>query len=230
MSAIAIFVKTPGLSPVKSRLAESVGASLAAECHRRCAQAVAAVATQAAVGPVYWAVAEDHPQALEYWTGLPKLVQRGASLGERMQGIHDELVLGHSGGLLLGADLPQVDPESLRQAVNQISQAKPIGVIGPATDGGFWLIGANSRLPANLWRTPSYGGHRVLKDFLAAERSTRRWLRLARRTDLDTLDDLPLVLAELRALPSPHPIQHELIDWLTELAAQPVQPPATASS
>lgn len=228
--AIAIFVKTPGLSPVKSRLARSIGEKLAIDCHLRCAHAVAAVARQAGIGPVYWALAEDHPRALETWQGLPTICQRGADLGMRMQGVHDELIGRHGRSLLLGADLPQIEAGPLREAAARLSIGEPVGVIGPARDGGFWLVGANTRLPAEVWLAPAYGKDRVLQDFLAADTTARRWHELRQHSDLDTLEDLPLVLAELRALECPHPLQQQLLDWLTGLAARPCQPESTQES
>ena len=47
MTAVAIFVKTPGLSPLKTRLAKGIGSALATEFHRRAAAAVSAVARAA---------------------------------------------------------------------------------------------------------------------------------------------------------------------------------------
>lgn len=230
LTAVAIFVKTPGLSPVKSRLAADIGEPLAIECHTRCAAAVAAVAVQAAVGPVYWALAEDDALALSTWNGLPTLTQRGKSLGERMQGIHDELVTRHGAGLLLGADLPQLDPEQLRLAARQLASGDSRGVIGPAADGGFWLVGANRKLPSATWLAPTYGAEQVMRQFLATETSSRPWFRLSQHVDLDTLADLPPILAELRALKSPHPIQVQLLDWLSGIEAGSSQSSSNAAS
>ena len=226
MTSIAIFVKTPGLSPVKSRLAADVGESRAIECHRRCARTVAAVACRAGVGPVYWAVAEDDPAATMAWTGLPVLIQQGIGLGERMQGIHDQLLLRHGSGLLLGADLPQLEQDHLRRAASGLADLEPRGVIGPAADGGFWLIGSNAAISAAAWQAPEYGGPEVMRDLLCADAAQRRWQQLPTCCDLDTLADLPAVMAGLRALPSPHTLQLELLDWLGGLAARnPKSPP-----
>ena len=220
MSAIAIFVKTPGISAVKSRLAASIGAQQAEACHRRCAEVVSAVAVAAVVGPVYWAVAEaeglDHPD----WRDLPRLLQRGDGLGERMQSVHDELCRRHGAGILIGADLPQLETGQLQAAAGHVLAGPECGVIGPAADGGFWLIGASRRLPAAVWNAPDYGSSSVAESFIQAIGKHQSWLRLDPRSDLDRYSDLGVVIEELQNLREPHPLQSDLLEWLRLLPRQ----------
>lgn len=221
MSAVAIFVKTPGLSSVKTRLAATIGAERAIACHLRCAATVAAVATAAAadgaLGPVYWAVAEaaglDDPR----WAGLPRLLQRGAGLGERMRSIHDTLCRHHGAGILIGADLPQLTTAQLVLAARHLRAGPARGVLGPAHDGGFWLFGANQPLPAAIWHKPHYGGGRVARELLDAIGAQLDWRYLPGSTDLDERGDLDAVIGDLRALQSAHPVQSELLLWLDQL-------------
>lgn len=225
MTAIAIFVKTPGLSPVKSRLAASVGADLAEQCHLRCARTVAAVAQAAQIGPVYWAVAEQSARRHALWQGLPVLVQPQGSLGARMHAIHDTLIRRHGRGILVGADLPQMDRAELQTASRWLHGTAARGVIGPALDGGFWLIGTNHCLPGAAWRRPEYGTATVLGHFLDAIGESLDWQQLAARTDLDRIADLPGVVAELQTLACPHPDQRGLIDWLKSNFGDPNRNP-----
>ncbi len=69
-ASLAIFVKTPGYSPVKTRLAASIGQRRAEQFHRLAAAAVAAVAKAAmpAVTP-YWAIAERDALHDPLWRG-----------------------------------------------------------------------------------------------------------------------------------------------------------------
>lgn len=227
MTAIAIFVKTPGLSAVKSRLAASVGVALAEDCHLHCARAVAAVALATGIGPVYWAVAEEAARRDPVWQDLPVLVQPQGGLGTRMQTIHDILIRQHGRAILLGADLPQVESSALQKAGQWLEGAADRGVIGPASDGGFWLIGANRSLPGTLWQSPSYGTGAVLEQMRAAIDRTLDWHCLATRTDLDSIEDLPGVMTELKTLACPHPDQHHLLDWLNVNLAKPHRIPTT---
>ncbi|MFN2335142.1 MAG: DUF2064 domain-containing protein [Wenzhouxiangellaceae bacterium] len=214
MTAIAIFVKTPGLSAVKSRLARTVGTRTAELCHLRCTQAVAAIAEAARIGPVYWAIAEDQARGHHLWRHRPVLVQPKGCLGTRMQAVHNVLVQRHQRGLLIGADLPQLEAGDLQRAASWLEQADPRGVIGPATDGGFWLVGANRSLPGVIWRRPEYGGATVFDHFLKAAGDSLHWHQLAARTDLDQIEDVANVVSELRALRCPHEDQRRLINWL----------------
>lgn len=221
MSAVAIFVKTPGLSSVKTRLAASIGPERAIECHLRCAATVAAVAKAAAdegpLGPVYWAVAEedglDHP----YWAELPRLLQQGEGLGERMRSVHDALCRRHGAGILIGADLPQLTSAQLLGAARHLCAGPRRGVLGPARDGGFWLFGANQTLDPAIWNRPEYGGPAVTRDLLAAIGTQLDWLHLPAGTDLDELDDLDAVIRDLGRQRSAHPVQSELLLWLDKL-------------
>lgn len=228
MTAIAIFVKTPGHSPVKSRLAETIGKRLAERCHLRCARTVAAVARAADIGPVYWAVAEENAGRHRLWRDLPVLVQPPGGLGARMNAIHDVLVHRHGSALLLGADLPQVDQAALQTAKLWLEGAAGRGVIGPALDGGFWLFGANRSLPGTVWSQPDYGTETVLERFVDAIGNLLDWKRLTARTDLDRIDDLPGILAELHGLARPHPAQRGLIDWLESSLIDAHRHPTTA--
>ena len=95
--------------------------------------------------------------------------------------------------LVIGTDLPELNPDDLRQAVEQLEQHDL--VLGPASDGGYWLLG----IGASLIRSPQHwpligipwGGPSVLEATLEAAR--RRQLSsalVAQRNDLDHWSDL----------------------------------------
>ena len=91
MSGVAIFVKTPGHSPVKTRLAADRGQAWTEAWYRRAAAAVAAVA-RATIATSYWAVAEPEAIATGAWPDLPAIAQGDGGLGSRMARVHAELV------------------------------------------------------------------------------------------------------------------------------------------
>lgn len=215
MTAVAIFVKTPGLSPVKSRLAADIGQALATQCHLRCARAVAAVARASTIGPVYWAVAEDESTTHAIWHDLPRLAQGSGGLGARMQRVHDSLVQAHGSGLLIGADLPQLTVGMLHQAASHLAPGPARAVLGPARDGGFWLVGGNVLFGEACWSAPAYGGADVRRCFLDASPDELAWLLLPERTDLDQADDLATVISELSGVAPAQHAQRELLEWLS---------------
>lgn len=213
--AIAIMVKTPGRSPVKSRLAADCGALYAASWHRRAALAVAAVARaacEASGATAYWAVAEAHAQ--DAWPGLPSIAQGEGGLGERMARVHAHLVASHGRGLLLGADTPQLTVALIEPALQWLDAPVPRLALGPAQDGGFWLFGGNTAPPQDAWAAVRYSTPDTAREFVASMDGCGQWRTLATLLDVDHGADLGAVLAALRALEQPLPEQRALADWM----------------
>lgn len=213
MSAIAIFVKTPGRSPIKTRLARTIGPGRAEALYRRCAAAVAEVAGIAAEH-VYWALAEHPGDVASEWPGLAHLEQGQGSLGERMHRVFSDLVSRHGSGLLLGADTPQIDPAELIRAAAWLDTERPRHVIGPARDGGFWMIGGNQVTAMEKWIRVHYSRTDTLFEFRRSLGTESEWLELSKLTDLDTEADVPQVAAELRKLREPLQSQRALLEAL----------------
>lgn len=211
---LAIMVKTPGHSSVKTRLAADTSVEFADEWHRRAADCVARVSRNCARLAPYWAVAERSAAGDTLWNELPVLLQDEGSLGERMASVHAQLMQRHSGGILIGADAPQLTADLLDEAAQWLAHDEPRLVIGPARDGGFWLFGANRQLPLSAWTTTPYSRSDTEAVFRHAMRGHGDWLELPALTDLDRLTDIKAVVAELGALAQPTAAQVGLVAWL----------------
>lgn len=209
----AIFVKTPGLSPVKTRLARGLGRELAEQWHRLAAAAVAAVLRQAPGLTVYWAVAEPVAQAAHAWPDLPLLEQGEGTLGERMGRVHTALLARHDFALLLGADTPQIGPAELTAATDWLAAPEARLVMGPAHDGGFWLLGTNRDPAAADWVQSPCGCADTARGFQAAMARHGEWCFLPTLTDVDEPGDLGPMLVELGRLQRPAPEQVRLAEW-----------------
>jgi glycosyltransferase A (GT-A) superfamily protein (DUF2064 family) len=73
--------------------------------------------------------------AFEEWLGCGSIVDQGeGELGERLARAGPP-----SPTLFIGADAPDLTPVLLQQAANALDGAS--AVIGPAEDGGYWLLG-----------------------------------------------------------------------------------------
>ena len=216
--AIAIFVKTPGLSPVKTRLGASYGQQAAEAWHRLAAGCVRTAAA-ASGHPVYWAVAEAEGMQHELWQDMPRLAQGEGGLGRRMASVHAELVQRHGAGILIGADLPQIEARHLRLAAHWLEADQPRHVLGPAHDGGFWLFGSNRTPDMTTWESVRYSRDDTAREFIKAVDATA-WEMLEALTDLDQAEDLPAVLRELEAVEAPTDCQRRLTGWLKQLIAQ----------
>lgn len=216
---LAIFVKTPSLSPIKTRLASVVGQLRAEAFYLLSAEAVASVALAAHAQSglaVYWAVAEPPAIRGDTWTDLPRLSQGGGTLGERMDHVYRQLLRRHRLALLIGADTPQITASNLLHAAQWLSASEPRLVLGRAVDGGFWLIGGNTALPRSAWCSPRYSSNQTADDVAAAMSEFGTWLELERLTDVDHANDLTTVQCALNALPQPTPAQQRLEQWLED--------------
>jgi uncharacterized protein len=214
---VAVFVKTPGLSPVKTRLAAGIGTAAAEQWHCLAADAVAAAASSLPGLTVYWSVAEPLPEAASSWPGLPRIAQGSGELGERMGRVCAALLARHDFAVLLGADTPQLDPAELAEAANWLAAPEPRLAMGPALDGGFWLLGANRRPDPGDWVRHPCGRADTGQGFRDALARHGKWRMLAQLTDVDEAGDLAPMLAELDCLARPLPAQTRLGDWTRAL-------------
>jgi hypothetical protein len=222
---VAIFVKTPALSPVKTRLWPGIGQRQAEALYLLSAEAVASVVQQAdgdlRIQP-YWAVAEAAALHTDAWTDLHHLPQGAGGLGERMAHVYRLLRQRHHAAILVGADAPQLTTGELRKAVAWLSCAESRLVIGRAHDGGFWLFGGNTPLVDRAWTEVRYSAPDTATQFIGAMQPSGRWLEhhwleLDTLRDIDTAADIGPVLASLAALDAPTPAQLRLLDWLQRL-------------
>ncbi len=229
--AVAIFVKTPTLSPVKSRLWPALGRRCAESLYLISAEAVASVAEETqrhASLTAYWAVAESAALDDNAWIDLPCVAQGTGTLGERMAHVYRTLRKRHRGAMLIGADAPQIVPESLETATRWLLSVESRLVIGRAVDGGFWLFGGNVDLPEAAWTRPQYSVSDTADQFVHGMRDYGHWLELERLRDIDTAADLEDARTRLAALCAPTAAQARVRDWLQELdlwmQPQPVRP------
>ncbi|MEO8747101.1 MAG: DUF2064 domain-containing protein [Rhodanobacter sp.] len=214
-AALAIFVKTPGLSPVKTRLATGVGAQAALQFHQLAAAATAEVARccEAWVTP-YWAIAEAGPVAAARWPGFASLHQGESQLGERLHKVYVQLLLRQARVLLIGADAPQLTARLLRAALAVLDDPRTPFVIGDASDGGFWLFGGRQPVPRELWTGVRYSQPHTASDFRRMLAPLGAIGTVGCLTDVDRADDLPALRLALLAVADPLPAQQRLLEWL----------------
>jgi glycosyltransferase A (GT-A) superfamily protein (DUF2064 family) len=218
-SVVAIFVKTPGHSPIKTRLAEDLGPDRAGSLYLDCLDCVRE-AVDASGLPRVWAVAEGEAIGHALWDDAPSVLQPDGNLGDRMAGIFLELRTRAPGVLLIGGDLPQLDPIAIRKAADWLD-APDRHVIGPAADGGFWLYGSTADNPTARWPSLVYSRSDTARRFRdAIGGPVEAWQDLESATDLDQVDDLAVVRAELAALIAPTPAQRRFLDRLDGIIGQ----------
>ncbi|WP_407529051.1 TIGR04282 family arsenosugar biosynthesis glycosyltransferase [Methylobacterium oryzisoli] len=138
---LVVMVKAPRPGRVKTRLAAQVGPT---EALRFTRAATAALLRRLGRDPrwrLVLAVAPDHLAQAGFWPpGIPRLPQGPGDLGARMQRLFDRAT---GPVVIVGSDIPGIRPGHVARAVRLLGRAE--AVLGPAEDGGYWLVGARRR-------------------------------------------------------------------------------------
>lgn len=214
-AALAIFVKTPGLSPVKTRLAAGIGAPAALRFHQLASAATAEVAR--ACEPwltPYWAIAEADPVAAAAWPSFAPLQQGEGGLGERLHAVYAELQARHGRVLLIGADAPQLTSALLQRALTRLDDPQSPFVIGDASDGGFWLFGGRAPIPRDVWASVRYSQAQTASDLRQHLLPHGAVGSVGHLTDVDNVEDLASLRDALDAMGELVSAQHALRHWL----------------
>jgi uncharacterized protein len=158
--SLIVFVKNPVAGQVKTRIGRTVGHELAVRVYRHLlayTQQLVHDFVQGLAYPNGTAVVVYYGDFVQYddgWNGFYKLLQTGnpaigSDLGHRMRTAFDgQFAAGAGRVVIIGSDCLDLTPEHLRRAFAALHTADV--VIGPATDGGYYLLGM-SRLHTELF-------------------------------------------------------------------------------
>lgn len=219
--AIAVFVKTPGLSPVKTRLAVALGQKKAEDFHLASARSVSSVVqklSKLADVDSYYAVAEESAINYAYWDELPCIWQGEGGLGERMAHIYQTLLTRHDFVMLVGADIPQINASELLDASSWLANKELARLaFAPSFDGGFWLFGGNCSIPKTVWTDVTYSKADTGIQFFNKIEPLGDIKILSCLRDVDEVQDLIPLQETLLNLPEPLAEQNELIQFLDGL-------------
>lgn len=193
---LVVMARWPASGRCKSRLAAELGAGRAAAIQGRLTSHTLAVARAARARLPFELVLAGSGaggRALRRWgavLGCDRVVCQGrGGLGLRLQRVVGR-ALRHPGRRLvvIGSDLPRLASVDLQQAFAALERHEL--VLGPAQDGGYWLIGLRRSRP-ELFCGIDWGGPGVLGQTEAAAAGLGLAVhRLAWRADLDRPADL----------------------------------------
>jgi rSAM/selenodomain-associated transferase 1 len=178
--------KAPVAGRVKTRLAREIGAGAAAGFARH---AIASTVARVRSGPwqTLLAVAPDVSRVAPVWPhGVQVVAQGPGDLGARMQRITDQAALGPV--VIIGTDIPSVRAAHIRQAFHLLGRHD--AVVGAATDGGYWLIGARRRPRVlRMFAQVRWSSRHALSDTLR-NLAGRSVARIATLADIDAAEDM----------------------------------------
>lgn len=196
---VLVVAKAPVPGRAKTRIARDIGDDAAAEL--AAAALLDTLDTVVATGlPVVVALTGDLERAARsgeltaVLSGLRVVPQICATFGKRLAQAHVDADAGH-GVVQVGMDSPQIRVDDLREAADRL--ADHASVLGPAEDGGWWLLGVRrgsdaSGLTSVEMSTASTGQH--TREVLPTPTALLRTLR-----DVDTWDDAQAVASEVPA-------------------------------
>ncbi|MGE0698006.1 MAG: TIGR04282 family arsenosugar biosynthesis glycosyltransferase [Hyphomicrobiaceae bacterium] len=195
--------RVPVAGRVKTRLAREVGLAEATRFYRATLAAVVGRLAADSRWETLVAVAPDSGVASRALPHRVRRIGQGAGdLGHRMQ--RPMRVLPPGPVCVIGTDIPGIRPADIRRAFRALGGAD--AVLGPAEDGGFWLVGLRRR-PHVLW--PYAGVRWSQPDTLAAVMANLENHPVALtacHSDVDTARDLARLghLVGRRILPLGH--------------------------
>lgn len=184
---LIIFTRNPVKGKVKKRLAAKIGDSAALELYEFLLKHTFEVTKDLPCDKVVY-----YSEAIvkkDIWTNgkFQKKKQRGKDLGERMENaFSDGFEKGYSNVVIIGSDLYDLQKEDLKKAFSGLNKYDYI--IGPAQDGGYYLLGMKS-LNSGLFRSKAWGTDTVLQETFQDLKNKRLTL-LEERNDIDTYEDL----------------------------------------
>jgi len=184
---IIIFVRNPKLGKVKTRLAKTIGDFAALETYEILMKHTANMVEKSNAEKIVFY--SEHIGDKDVWAKIKckKVKQSEGDLGEKMQTAFEyAFELGYKKIVIIGSDVYSLKTEHIDSAFTQLETHDV--VIGPAHDGGYYLLGLNFIIP-ELFKQKKWGTSSVLEHTLTDLNELNVTL-LEPLNDIDTYEDL----------------------------------------
>jgi len=194
--ALIIFLKYPEAGKVKTRLAGRIGDRKAARVYKMMAEDVIAAAGKVSAQAVrifcYFSPAEKEREIRSWLSGkieCENLAQYGADLGRRMSNaFRDVFQRGLDRACIIGTDCPGTNSDVISQAFDALEGTDV--VIGPAHDGGYYLLGLRNRCDEIFAGVPWSTRWVFSRTLAKIEKLGLSCRKLTELADIDSLEDL----------------------------------------
>lgn len=184
-ATIIAFIKNPVEGQVKTRLAKDSNDALALKVYQRLIQYTIQVIQDS--GFHLSAYFSNHRESWEALEGSTVAVQEGQDLGERMLRAFDQELSRFSRVVLIGSDCAELLPRHLKEAVTALEQYDV--VLGPAKDGGYYLIGLKAPLFYLFEEMPWSQNHLLHETIKKIHQNGHHLKVLEELSDVDYLSD-----------------------------------------
>jgi uncharacterized protein len=146
-NCLIIFTRYPEPGKTKTRLIPALGEDGAAQLHRRMAEYTVEQARSLTCAIEVWYVGGTK-ELMQDWLGkdLRYREQPAGDLGDRMCGsFRSAFEQGYQSVMIIGTDCPEITTAILAQGFTELQNQ--VVAIGPAIDGGYYLIGLQRLVP-----------------------------------------------------------------------------------
>jgi len=188
LKTLLIFVKNLVPGQTKTRLAKSIGNQRALQVYQRLVEHTHDVALSLPVNKEVWY--SDEVEKEDVWNhgGFTKRVQKGDDLGHKMAyAFKTSFEKGASNVVIIGSDSAEIDAEIIEEAFEKLAENDV--VVGPARDGGYYLLGMNKFHP-QLFEGVEWSTDKVLHSTLeTVEQLGLTYTKLKPLNDVDTIED-----------------------------------------
>jgi rSAM/selenodomain-associated transferase 1 len=194
---LIVFTRYPEPGKTKTRLIPALGAQGAANLQRQMTEhTISQVKALQNTLPIWTEIrfAGGNQQLMQEWLGSDLIYQEQGEgdLGSRMaRSLASAFRNGAQQVVIIGTDCPSVNAQTLTQAFEQLQLNCDL-VLGPAVDGGYYLIGLRRPIP-ELFINIDWGTAQVFSQTV----NTAKQLQLSvaylpEKADIDRPEDLPL--------------------------------------
>jgi rSAM/selenodomain-associated transferase 1 len=188
---ILLFIRTPERGKIKKRLSEDLGDKIVLSLYRNFILDVVEMLHRGEFSFKICYYPPHSQKKLKNWLGAYSYMQqKGESLGDRMlNAFRDTFAEGFTEVVIIGSDIPDLPRMILKKAFDF---GKYDAVIGPASDGGYYLIGFRKEnlLPV-IFRDITWGTDTVFEKTMAIFRKNRSKVKvLPKWHDVDRMNDL----------------------------------------
>jgi rSAM/selenodomain-associated transferase 1 len=184
---LLIFTRNPKLGKCKTRLAATIGDQAALDIYMILLRHTAEITKDLNCSKeVHYT---EEPETNDLWDKLTytKRLQSGEDLGERMyNAFKSGFQKGYKKIIIIGSDIYDLNSETIEEAFAELENSDY--VIGPAADGGYYLLGMKS-ISKEIFINKEWGTNSVLKDTLNNLRDKKVKL-LQIKNDIDVYEDL----------------------------------------
>jgi rSAM/selenodomain-associated transferase 1 len=169
VNAVVVFMKYPETGKVKTRLGEAVGMEKAAKLYRMCITETLTLVRNSGVEMRFAAVTPaEKTRAFTdeiLPAGFEAFAQAGGDLGQRMYlAFRHVFARGAARVVIIGSDSPSLPVSYIDEALDALVLHD--AVFGPASDGGYYLIGFRSMPSSEIFQGIEWSTGRVLQQTL----------------------------------------------------------------